>query len=264
MPEGIELLQGARDLAGHGQTPQAVELDHDVHLVAHRLTDLAKRLEGAVEIWRADVLAVGLLSGHIEGPDLHARDALRQQRQGQLVGVMKKALQIFIRPGVVTQAPVRAALVDVAADVLVARAGVVDADGVAALAAQSRVHRHASGFAKEIPQGDVNGRIAARLDARAAPAQITGQITRSGFDGQRILPNELGSGPLVQIGLDGLRAHKRLAQADQTLVGVQPDPQDIGKLAQPNGFKLRDLHRLTPTDEKKPATAVAGSCKQPA
>src|SRR5450830_1154805 len=70
------------------------------------------------------------------------------------------------------QTPVGRALVDGVAHILVAGAGVVDADGVTALAPQRGMHGHVGGLAKDVPQGNVHGRVAACLDARAAPAQI--------------------------------------------------------------------------------------------
>jgi hypothetical protein len=46
----------------------------------------------------------------------------------------------------------------------------------------------------------------------------------------------------MQIGLDRLGPHEGLSQADQALIGVDTDPQDIGKLAQAQGLNLGDLH----------------------
>ena len=219
-----------------------MKLDHDVHLVAHGISDFAKRLQCRIQVLRADVLAVRLFCGHIKRPDLHAGDAFGQQRLGHLVGAVQKALQVFIRPCPLPQAPVRTALVDVAADVLVTRASVVHTDLVAALASEGRVHRHASGFAKNIPQRDVHRRVATRFHAGATPAQITGDVTLAGFDGQRVLAHQFGRDPFVQISLDRLRAHEGFAQAHQALVGVQTYPDDVGKLAQSDGFELRDFH----------------------
>ncbi len=189
----------------------------------------------------ADVLAVAGFGGRIERPDLHGGHAFGQQRLRQFVGMVQEALQVLVRPGVVPQAPVRRRLVGVAADVLVAGAGVVDADRVAALAAQRRVHGHAGRLAEHVPQRDVDGRVAARLDAGAAPAEIAGQVAVARLDGQRVLPHQARRRPLVQVGLDGLRAHEGLAQPDQALVGVQAHPEDVGKLTEPDGFELGDL-----------------------
>ena len=65
----------------------------------------------------------------------------------------------------------------------------------------------------------------------------------------------------MQIGLDGLGAHEGLAQPDQALVGVQAHPEDVGKLAEADGFELSDLHAMS----GKPAaradgSAAAGAC----
>ena len=153
-----------------------MELDHDVHLVAHSIAYFSKRLQRGVQVLRADVLSVRLFSSHIKGPNLHARDAFAQKRLGHLVGAVQKALQVFVRPGALPQAPVTAGLVHVAADVLVARAGVVDANFVAAFAAQSGVQRHASGFAKNVPQRDVHRRISASLNTGPTPTQIARDV----------------------------------------------------------------------------------------
>ena len=99
MPEGVERLERARDLLRHGQTPQAVELDHDVHLLAHRIANLAKGFERQVKVGVADVLAVAFFGSRVKRPDLHAGDALGQQRLGQLSGAIQKAFQVFVRAG---------------------------------------------------------------------------------------------------------------------------------------------------------------------
>ena len=99
MPEGVERLERARDLLRHGQSPQAVKLDHDVHLLAHRIANLAKGFERQVKVGVADVLAVAFFGSRVKRPDLHAGDALRQQRLGQFAGAVEKTLQVFVRAG---------------------------------------------------------------------------------------------------------------------------------------------------------------------
>ena len=111
--------------------------------------------------------------------------------------MVQKTLQVFVRPIVVGQAPVGAGLVGGAADVLVTGAGVVDADTVAALATQCGVHRHVGGFAKNVPQRNVNGRVAPRLDTRPTPAQVTGDVAVAGLDLQRVGAQQFGRGPFV-------------------------------------------------------------------
>ena len=46
----------------------------------------------------------------------------------------------------------------------------------------------------------------------------------------------------MQISFDRLRTHKGLAQTDQAFIGMQPDPEDVGKLPQAQGLNLSDLH----------------------
>ena len=76
VPEGVEFFQRTGNFLRHGQAPQAVELDHDVHLVAHCITDLAEGLQRQIQVGVADVLAVAFFSGGVKRPDLHGRDAL--------------------------------------------------------------------------------------------------------------------------------------------------------------------------------------------
>ena len=151
MPKGVEGLEGTCDLLRHRQAPQAVELDHDVHAVANRRADLAKRLQRQVQVGIADVLAVAALGRWVKRPDFHGRDAFTQQGLGHLVGPVQKSLQVFVRPLVLTQAPVGGTLVHRIAYIAVAGAGVVDADVIAAFATQGSVQRHVGRLAKNVP-----------------------------------------------------------------------------------------------------------------
>src|SRR5687768_6247863 len=55
---------------------QRVELDHDVHAVAHGRTDLPEGLERLLQVFQGDVQPVRGLGVRIERPDLHGADAL--------------------------------------------------------------------------------------------------------------------------------------------------------------------------------------------
>ena len=67
-------------------------------------------------------------------------------------------------------------------------------------------------------------------------------VARARLDGQRVATQQLGRNPLVHVGFNGLGAHEGFAQAGEPLVGVQAHPDDVGKLAQADGFDLRDFH----------------------
>jgi len=63
-------------------------------------------------------------------------------------------------------------------------------------------------------------------------------------DLQRILAEQVGRDGFVDIRLDGANAEEGFAEADDPLVGVYLDPDDIGELFQPDGFDPGDLHLL--------------------
>ena len=63
------------------------------------------------------------------------------------------------------------------------------------------------------------------------------------LDPQRVLPEHLRRERLVDVGMDRLRAEERLAKADMPGVGVDLDPDDVGKLGQADRFDLGDFHR---------------------
>ena len=64
------------------QVPARVELDRDLHLHADRFANLAERPQCKFDLLGGDVLAVGGVGELVEGPDLHRRDAHRQQLLG--------------------------------------------------------------------------------------------------------------------------------------------------------------------------------------
>ena len=81
----------AADPLGRGQIPERMELDHDVHAIADRLADLAEGLQRPVEIGVGDVAALAGRGISVEGPDLHAGDALLEQARSKLIGPVRKA-----------------------------------------------------------------------------------------------------------------------------------------------------------------------------
>ena len=147
------------------------------------------------------------------------------------------------------QTPVGGTLVNGIAYIPIAGAGVVDADVVAAFATQGGVQRHVGRLAKNVPQRDVNGRVAARLGAGATPAQVAGELPVAGFDRQRVFAQQLRAGPLMDVSLHRLRTHKGFTQTDQSLVGVDAHPHDVGELIEPQGFNFGNFQF---TLQKKP------------
>src|SRR3712207_4194013 len=61
-----------------------------------------------------------------------------------------------------------------------------------------------------------------------------------------VLPEEVGSRGLVDVGLDRPRPEERLAEAREPLVGVDLDEQDVGELVEAERVYLDNLHRSNP------------------
>jgi hypothetical protein len=224
-----------------------VELDHDADPVADGLPDLGERLERGVQLGGRYVEAGRAFGGDVERPDFHAGDPLLQQGMRHLVGTVKEALEILVRPALLAHMPVCDALGARVANVLVAGAGVVDADGVARAPAQHVADRLAVRLAEDIPQRDIDRGVAARFDARRTPAEIVARECRvDRLDLQRIAANNLGSDRLVQVGLDRLRPHERLAKSDNAFVGMHPHEEQVAEFLDPDGLKCRDLHEVCP------------------
>ena len=72
-PGDVVGLQRLGDAQRRRQGPQAVQLDHDLHLAADGVADLLERLERLVEFGKRDAGAVRGLGGDVERPDLHRR-----------------------------------------------------------------------------------------------------------------------------------------------------------------------------------------------
>jgi len=51
---------------------------------------LANGSKRGLELGRRDVPSAGAFGGDVKGPDLHAGDALVEERMGELVGAMQK------------------------------------------------------------------------------------------------------------------------------------------------------------------------------
>ena len=246
VPIGAIGLQRLRQPLRHGQRPERMELHHDVHPVADRAPDLLEGLQRPLQFLGRDVEAAGAFRGRVEGPDLHARDALVEQGQRQFIRAVQEAVQVLIRSLGLPHMPIGDGLRARVADVFVAGAGVVDADALARFAAQHLRHRPPGGLAGDVPQRDVHRGCRARLDARAAPAEIVAQRHPQRLDLAGIAADQLRRAPIMQIGLDRGRRHEGLAQAHDPLIRVQPHPDDVGEFAKANGLERGDLHGRGP------------------
>jgi hypothetical protein len=145
-----------------------------------------------------------------------------------------------------SSAPVVHRLPGPVSHVAVARAGVVDADPLAARAAQELVEGLAGGAAPKVPEGDVHGGAAAGLRATADRPEVRRLPQRAGvpLDLQWVTPEQVGGGGLVDVALHRLRAEEGLAESHQAVVGLDADPQQVGELAEPQRVDLDDLHYL--------------------
>ena len=229
------------------QVPERVQLDHDVHLVADRAADLAKRLERLVQLLRTDVVPAPALGGEVERPDLHAGDVLLEQAVRQLVGAMQEGIEIFVRACGLAggQAPVVGQLTDVLAHVAIAGAGVVDADLRARQTAQQLMDRLAGRLAENVPERDVERGQAAHLGAAAGEPDVgVEQRARVPVDRERVLAQQARRRRLVDVGDRGVRSEERFAEAEQALVGVHVHPEQIRELVELNGLDRADPHAV--------------------
>src|SRR5215212_9527674 len=141
-----------------------MKLDHDVHLEPDRRTDLAEGLQGPVEIADGDIVAAARLGVGVERPDLHASDPLLAQAQRKLACPVQEGVEILVRTlGLLRhlrQSPVANLLLGASPHVAIASAGVVDADPFPAGTTEQLVDRLADAAPKEVPERDVDRRVA--------------------------------------------------------------------------------------------------------
>jgi hypothetical protein len=219
-----------------------VELDHDVH----------RRADG-------DPRAVAGLGVRIERPDLHGRGPVGQQILGEPAGVRQERLQVLVRSAglAVADAPVIDRLHRPLTDVAVAGAGVVDRDRLAARPSEELIERQPAHLSEEIPERDVDRRVATQLDAGARVPEVPAQRGHVTLDLERILPQQVRRDRLVQVRLDGASAEERLSQPDESVVGVHRDEKEVGELLEAQGVDASDLHLGRPAAEV--ASPAAGN-----
>ena len=126
---------------------------------------------------------------------------------------MQEAVEIVVGPACRADVPVGDRLRAGIADVVVAGAGVVDADRSRERPPSMLGDRLAVRLAEEVPERDVDGRVAAHLGARSSASRDSWRASPlMRLDLQRVAAEQLGRDRLVDVGLDGGGAQERLAE----------------------------------------------------
>ncbi len=128
-----------------------------------------------------------------------------------------------------------------------AGARVVRADALAAAPAEQAVDRLADGLPEDVPERDVDRRVALRLGAAAAPAgERVVQPPGVALDVARLLAEQARGRDLVQVALDGVEVQARLAEADDALVGDELQPAERRQLLPADGDELGQAQLALP------------------
>src|SRR5664280_2643322 len=159
----------------------------------------------------------------------------------------QEGLQVLIRPfRFGREAPVACVLADPCSDVLIAGTRVVDGDRVATGATKGLIDRQAGRLAVDVPEGHVDGRIAANLCASPLVSDVGDQRLRDPFDPKGVNSQELPRGCFVDVRRDGLRAEEALSESDQPLVRVETHKGEVRELSKPYRLYSDDLHCIAP------------------
>src|SRR5438876_11494385 len=135
-----------------------MELDHDVHPIAHRLANLFERLDRLLHLGGGDVQTAILLRRRIEWPDFHRGDAAFQKALRQYIRPIHERVEILEGTLALADVPVRYGSNVARANVAIAGAGVVDAKLVATQPAEHLVYGLLAHLAEDVPQRDVDRR----------------------------------------------------------------------------------------------------------
>lgn len=227
----------ARDLDRRGQPPEPVAVDHDPHPRTDRLADPPDRLDPGPQLVGVDREPDVAHPGRVERPELHRRDALIEQRVRELLRRVVPAPQVLQSARPATDLERRPT-------VLGSAARVVDRQAVARTAAQQFEDRAAGRLPEDVPQRGIDGGDRADLDARASePGRIA--IVERGpepLDLRRVLTEQLRRGPLVKIAADRRGHHERVAGADETLIGLDPNVEDVRGVGEVDRLDAGDPH----------------------
>src|SRR5918998_1335422 len=194
-------------------------------------------------------MTAGILGVGVERPDLHAGYALREQVLGEFVGAVQKGVEVFVGTFGFREPPVAHLLPRRLAHVAVAGAGVVGADPLPTGSAQELVDGLTRSLAEEIPQRYVQGRVAPRLGPAATISEVAVELAGVPVDVEGVLPEQVGSHGLVDVGLERPRREEGLAEAPEPLVRVNLDEQDIGELVEAERVNLDNPHRSNPRSD---------------
>ena len=63
-------------------------------------------------------------------------------------------------------------------------------------------------------------------------------------DLQRIFTNEVGGHGFMNVRFDGTGTHESFPKTNQPFIGMDSNPDDIGKSVQPNGFNFCHFHSV--------------------
>jgi hypothetical protein len=129
--------------------------------------------------------------------------------------------------------------------------------------AQHLVHRLAAGLAEDVPQRDIDGgdRAALRPGGGLGQRQRR-EVAVQRLDAQRVAPQQARRKGLVDVRLDGAGPEVGLAQAADSAIGMDPHPQQVGILAEPQGLDARDLQFLLHPDLRSPTKGLAETMGQ--
>src|SRR5207249_3729369 len=154
--------------------------------------------------------------------------------------------EVFVRALVLADAPALgeglARFVAAKNVVAVTGAGVVNPHPLAHRAAQAAIDRQPDALAEEVPQRDVDGGQPARFGADGAKRHALSEGVCVPRHLAWILAEQIGHGDLADVTGRGLGAKERLAQADQTLVRVDLNPEQVGVRGRLQRFDAGDLH----------------------
>ena len=199
------------------QSPFTVAVVCDLHIHAHGVADVADGLEGHVQLFGREGLAVRSLGQPDRGAALHRSDPVVQQLLCGLSGAVQgHVCRVYRDPG-----PDRSA--------------------------QHLVHGQPRRLALYVPKGDVQAGYRPHLGA-PVPGVI-GQAEHGlpvPFDCERVAADKQWAKPVVHGDFDHRRRVECLAQSDDTLVGVHLHPDDHGVLSHPDSLYLRNLHGRAP------------------
>ena len=202
------------------------------------LADGLEHRQPPIEVGSKDRRSAGALRGGVEGPDLHAGQALRGELPRERRRLLEEGPQVVVAG--VLQAPVARVLARRAADVAGTSAGVVDGHALAHRAAEQIDDRQPGSPAEQIPEREVDGPDRSRLHAPALEADVRRQQRRHPFRRGVGEPEQHRRNLVVQVGLDRAGGEERLAQRLVSIGASQPKQRDVGLEGRPDRLELDD------------------------